>query len=193
MKKRSFIAFFILTTFLSSCRFFNQKPTKRNTKIVSKEAAKKIVKKDSLHFSDTQASAIIKSFIALKGNDAQLVASWKELVRVAELVKQIKSQDLVTIDVFAEDNYQASQKLLNSKIPKALDQPSIKSKLVLFEVLSEKLARKTLRQNDKKQALEAAKEIANAFNLLIKNIKYELEERPDFAKDLEEMNKYANE
>ena len=191
MKKTVFILLFLVTT-LSGCSFLKKKPEKRNPKVVRNNVKKQNIKKDSLVFSAIQASSIIKSFIKLKGKNAQLVASWKELIRVAELVKQIDSQDLVTIDVFAEENYQACQKLLKSKTPKALDRPSIKSKITLLEVLSEKLARKTLHQGDKKTALEDAKLIANAFEQLVKNIKYELEEHPDFAKDLEEMNKYAD-
>jgi len=192
LKKTAFILLFLVTTVLSSCSFFNKKPEKRNPKVVRSNVKNQHTKKDSLAFSAIQASSIIKSFIKLKGENAQLVASWKELIRVAELVKQIDSQDLVTIDVFAEENYQACQELLKSKTPKALDRPSIKSKIILLEVLSEKLARKTLHQGDKKLALEDAKLIANAFEQLVKNIKYELEEHPDFAKDLEEMNKYAD-
>jgi uncharacterized protein YxeA len=192
LKKTVFILLFLVTTVLSSCSFFNKKPEKRNPKVVRNNVKNQHTKKDSLSFSSVEASAIIKSFIKLKGKNAQLVASWTELIRVAELVKQIDTQDLVTIDVFAEENYQACQKLLKSKIPKALDKPSIKSKLILLDVLSEKLARKTLPQGGKKTALEDAKLIANAFDQLVKNIKYELEEHPDFAKDLEEMNKYAD-
>ena len=188
MKKLLYILIFLT---LNSCSFFNKKPQKRNTEKTTKKNTGKTTKKDSIHFTNQEASAIIASFIKLKGKNAQLVASWKELIQVADLTKQVQSQDLITIDAFAEENYQAILKLKKAKIPKKLAVPSVKSRIALLEVLSEELARKTLAQNDKKQALAASKKIENAFKQLIATIKYELEHHPDFAKDLEEMNKYA--
>lgn len=176
---------------LSNCSFFNKKPQKRNVEKTTKKA-QKTTKKDTIHFLDDEASAIIASFIKLKGGNAQLVASWKELIQVADLTKQIQAQDLITIDAFAEENYQAILKLKQSKIPKKLNVTSVKSRMALLEVLSEELARKTLTFNDKKQALAASEKIEKAFKQLIAVIKYELEQHPDFAKDLEEINKYAD-
>lgn len=188
--KKSILHIIYFTLLLSSCSFFNKKPQSRNKK-PQNTVKNKHKQKDTIGFSAIEASNTIKSFVQLQGKNAQLVASWNELIQMAQLVKQIDKQDLVTVDIFAEENYQASRKLLKSKIPKKLDKPTIKSRIVLLEVLSNKLARKTLRFDDKKEALEDTQLIANTFNQLIANIKYELENHPDFAKDLNTINTYT--
>ncbi len=191
MKKTVFFVFLLMLGF-SSCQFFNQKPKKQHIK-KNQAATKKDEnnKKDSIAFSKQEAQNILASFLDLKGKNAQTIVSWKALLTVAKLIKKTKSQDIVTIDVFAEETYQAVLKLAKSKIPKPIDTPLIKSKITLLEVLSEKLARKTLKQKDKKQAVEEATQLAHVFEQFTNAIKFELEEHPNFSKDLEEIKKYS--
>ena len=189
MKKHLYFLLFI-TFSLSSCQFFNQKPKKQHIKPKKTAVKKTTNKKDTTAFSKEEAQNILSPFLDLKGKNAQTVASWKPLLLVAKLINKTKSQDVVTIDVFAEETYQAVLKLTKSKIPKAIATPMVKSKIALLEVLSEKLARKTLKQQDKKQAVAEAAQLAHAFEQLTKAIKFELEEHPDFSKDLEELKKY---